>query len=238
MRRILSFLNLVFTTVVLSLIAIVVSFSDHTGKRVHKIARFWASISLKVAGISVSLEGEENLTGPPYLFMANHQSALDIYVLLATMPIPFKFIAKRELFAIPFLGWAIKRARYISIDRENPREALKAIEDAAQKIREGLTVLIFPEGTRSKDGHLLPFLKGGFSLAGRAQVPVVPIAIIGTSDLHPTGSVLIPPKKTGHIIIRVGKPVMTEGKGTAMKAALMEEIRGEIVRLSQSSTAP
>jgi 1-acyl-sn-glycerol-3-phosphate acyltransferase len=231
MRRILSFLNIIFTTVILSIIAIGVSLFDPQGIRVHRIARFWASISLKIAGISVSVEGKENISEPPYLFMANHQSALDIYVLLATMPIPFKFIAKQELFKVPFLGWAIKRARYISIDRANPREALKAIEGAGQKIRDGMTVLIFPEGTRSKDGHLLPFLKGGFFLASRAQVPVVPIAIVGTSALNPTGSILIPPKRKGHVNVRIGKSVVTEGKGTAVKTALMEDIRGEIERL-------
>jgi 1-acyl-sn-glycerol-3-phosphate acyltransferase len=233
MRRLLSFLNLIVSTVFLSIVALGVSLHDPKGIRVHRIARFWAFISLKIAGISVSIEGKENITAPPYLFMANHQSALDIYVLLATMPIPFKFIAKQELFSIPFLGWAIKRARYISIDRQNPREALKAIEDAGQKIREGGTVLIFPEGTRSKDGNLLPFLKGGFFLAARAQVPVVPIAIIGTSSLNPTGSILIPPKSKGNVIIRIGKPVITEGKGTAVKTALLDNIRREIEHLMQ-----
>ena len=115
--------------------------------------------------------------------MSNHQSALDISVLLSHLPVPFKFVAKRELFRIPVFGRAIKKAGYINIDRDNPREALKAIEEAVARIRGGTSVLIFPEGTRSRDGNLLPFMKGAFSLATRAGVPVVPLAVIGTNPL-------------------------------------------------------
>jgi 1-acyl-sn-glycerol-3-phosphate acyltransferase len=233
MRRILSFLNLIFTTIFMATLALVVSLFDPEGERVHRLARLWASIALKVAGISVSVEGVEHVGQPPYLLMANHQSALDISVLLAAMPVPFKFIARSELFRIPLFGWAIRRARYISIDRENPREALKAIEEAGRRIREGMTVLIFPEGTRSKDGKLLPFLKGGFFLANRAQVPVVPVAIIGSAELHPKGSVLSPPKHSGHVTVRIGAPIPTGGRGSAAKGELMVAVRGEIERLIQ-----
>jgi 1-acyl-sn-glycerol-3-phosphate acyltransferase len=231
MRRILSFLNLIVSTLVLATVAMVVSLFDPKGEHVHRLARLWASIGLRVAGITVSVEGAGNVAQPPYLLMANHQSALDISVLLAAMPVPFKFIAKRQLFQIPVFGWAIKRARYISIDRDNPREALKAIEEAGQKMREGMTVLIFPEGTRSKDGRLQPFLKGGFSLAARAQVPVVPVALVGTAALHPSGSILLPPKRKGHVVVRLGQAVATEGKSTAAKAELMGVVRGEVERL-------
>jgi 1-acyl-sn-glycerol-3-phosphate acyltransferase len=231
MRRALSFLNLIFTTIILAAIALAVSLFDPDGSRLHRIARFWAFISLKVAGITVSVEGAEHARQPPYILMVNHQSALDISVLLAAMPVPFKFIARSSLFRIPLFGWAIRRARYISIDRDNPREALKAIEEAGGRIREGMTVLIFPEGTRSKDGTLQPFLKGGFFLAARAQVPVVPVAIIGSAKLHPKGSVLSPPHHSGHVTVRIGAPVIIEGKGTAAKGELMGVVRGEIERL-------
>jgi 1-acyl-sn-glycerol-3-phosphate acyltransferase len=233
MRILLSYLNLVFTTLFLAVIALAVSPFDPKGERVHRIARFWASVSLKASGISVRLEGTENLVHPPYLLMANHQSALDISVLLAAMPLSFKFIAKRELFRIPFFGWAIKRAGYISIDRENPREALKAIEEAVQKIGAGTTVLIFPEGTRSKDGNLLPFMKGAFSLASRAQVPVLPLAIRGSYALHPTGSILTVPRRKGVVTIRLGKPIQVEGRSPSYKAELADMVRTAIERLLQ-----
>jgi 1-acyl-sn-glycerol-3-phosphate acyltransferase len=142
--------------------------------------------------------------------------------------VSFKFVAKRELFRIPVFGWAMKRAGYIAIDRDNPREALKAIEESARKIREGTTVLIFPEGHRSRDGRLQPFMKGGFSLASRAGVPVVPLAIRGSYALQPAGSILSPPRRKGRVTIRVGKPVLMEGKGLSYKAELMGEVRGRI----------
>jgi 1-acyl-sn-glycerol-3-phosphate acyltransferase len=231
MRRLLSFLNLFFSTLFLAFVALAASLFDPKRERVQKVARLWSWLILKVAGITVSLEGQENLASPPYLIMANHQSALDIFALLAVMPVSFKFIAKRELFRIPVFGWALRRADYISIDRENPREALKAIEEAVRKIRNGAVVLIFPEGTRSENGNLLPFMKGGFTLAARAQVPVVPLAIIGTNNLHPTGNVLSVPKRKGHVTLRAGKPMVTEGKGAAAKTEFMEAIREAIERL-------
>ncbi|MGD0231134.1 MAG: lysophospholipid acyltransferase family protein [Syntrophorhabdales bacterium] len=229
MRPILSFLNLVGTTLFLALVALAVAPFDPKGERVHRIARLWARISLKVAGVDLSVEGAHHLDSPPYLFMSNHQSALDITALLSGLPLPFKFIAKRELFLIPFFGWALTRAGYISIDRKNPREALKAIEEAVAKIKDGTTVLVFPEGTRSPDGNLLPFMKGAFSLASRAAVPVVPLAIVGTTALQPLGSAV--PKRRGRVTILVGKPIPAGGKGLSYKAGLMEEVHTAIERL-------
>jgi 1-acyl-sn-glycerol-3-phosphate acyltransferase len=237
MRKTLSFLVLIVSTLFLATVALLVFPFDRKGERIHGIARLWASIQLKVSGIRVCLEAGENLPEPPFLLMSNHQSALDISVLLAAVPVSFKFIAKRELFRIPFFGWAIKRAGYISIDRENPREALKAIEEAVRKIKEGTPVLIFPEGTRGtgrskgRDKGLLPFMKGAFSLASRAHVPVVPLAIIGSHALQPAGSILSPPDRSGQVSVRVGKPIPVEGKGVSYKTGLMEEVREAMERL-------
>jgi 1-acyl-sn-glycerol-3-phosphate acyltransferase len=227
MRRILSYLSLIFTTFFLALAALALAPFDGKGEKVHRIARLWARIGLAAAGISASCEGSEQLLAPPYLLMSNHQSALDIPVLLACVPLSFKFIAKRELFRIPLFGWAIRKAGYISIDRENPREALKAMEEAVRKIRGGTTVLIFPEGTRSPDGKLLPFMKGAFFLASRAAVPVVPLAIVGSNPLQPPGRVV--PDLRGHVTIHVGRPISPDGKkGLSSKAELMEEVRRAI----------
>jgi 1-acyl-sn-glycerol-3-phosphate acyltransferase len=228
MRKVLTCLNLVGVTILLGLVALLISPFDRKGERIHRIARAWASIHLKVAGVSVLLQGADNVARPPFLLMSNHQSALDIYVLLAAMPIMFKFVAKRELFRIPLFGWAMKKAGYISIDRANPREALKAIEEAAGKLKDGTPVLIFPEGHRSHHGKLLPFMKGAFSLASRAGVPVVPLAIIGSSTLQPTGSILSAPARKGQVTVSIGRPIPVEGKGLSYKAELMEEVRRAI----------
>ncbi len=225
MRKILAFLNLVFTTIFLSCLALLVSFVDSKGEKIHAISRFWARRHLRVSGVTVRTEGLERLTEPPYTLMCNHQSALDIYSLIASLPFSFKWIAKRELFSIPFLGWAMTRAGYISLDRENPREALKAIEDAAGKIRSGANVIIFPEGTRSEDGLLLPFKKGGFTLALKAKVPIMPIGISGTNRLQPKGFLLA--REPGEICIRIGEPIYLSGERAA-KAQVMDEVKRQI----------
>lgn len=229
MRRAFSCIYLVCSTIVLSTVAIVVSLFDKGGAGAHYIGRFWASLHLKVSGVKVVIKGLEHLANPPYVFMCNHQSALDIYTLLACLPLSFKWIAKRQLFKIPFIGWAMTRTGYISIDREKPREALKAMEEAARKIRAGMNIIIFPEGTRSFDGNLLPFKKGGFTLALRAMVPIVPIGVYGTSQLQPKGNFI--PKKKGVIYINIGEPIILEGLDRSAKTKVMDDVRERIEEL-------
>lgn len=231
MRKALSLLNLLFTTIFLCIIALIISPFDGRGNLIHRIARFWASTHIRLGGIEVVTSGLDKITAPPYIFMCNHQSALDIYGLLFSLPLSFRWIAKRQLFLIPFFGWALKRAGHISIDRENPREALKAMDEAARKIRDGMNIIIFPEGTRSRDGSLLPFKKGGFSLALRAMVPIVPVGIVGTSTLQPKGSFI--PAGKGVIYIHIGEPIPLEGMGRSAKGELMNSVRANIERLMQ-----
>ena len=223
MRRAFVAVSLVLSTIILSIVALFVSLFNRDGSAVHRIGRFWARMHLTTARIDVRIEGLDRLSDPPYVLMCNHQSALDIYALMAELPISFKWIAKRQLFSIPFFGWAIRKAGYISIDRENPREALKAIEEAARKIREGMNIIIFPEGTRSKDGVLLPFKKGGFTLALRAAVPIVPIGIYGSCALQPKGSFI--PREKGLIYIQVGEPIILEGMERSRKTKVMDDVR-------------
>lgn len=229
MRRAFVSLNLVLSTIILSVIAMFVSLFNKGGEAVHRIGRFWAKTHLAVSGIDVHTEGLDRLSGPPYVFMCNHQSALDIYALMTGLPFSFKWIAKRQLFRIPFFGWAISRAGYVSIDRENPREALKAIDEAARKIREGINIIIFPEGTRSAKGELLPFKKGGFRLALRAMVPIVPIGIYGSSALQPKGSFI--PRGKGAVYIHIGEPIIIEGMDKSQKTSFMDNMRESIAGL-------
>jgi 1-acyl-sn-glycerol-3-phosphate acyltransferase len=226
MRKIFIFLEHTVVTIVLSAIALLVSLFDSHGKALHYMAKFWAKIHLKTCGIKVLVTGLENVTSPPFIFMCNHQSALDIFSLFVALPVQFKWVAKRELFFIPFLGWAMKRAGYISLDRKHPREALKAMDDAAKKIRGGMNILIFPEGTRSKDGILLPFKKGVFAFVVRAQVPVVPVGICGSSKLQSKGSFI--PNQKGVIYIRIGKPIETTQGSRSAKTEIMMTVRQAI----------
>lgn len=229
MRRAIVSVWLVASTVALSFFALFIALFGERQETIHRIAHLWARMYLAVAGIKVRTGGLKSITSPPYVFMCNHQSALDIYALLAGLPVSFKWIAKRQLFAIPVFGWAIKKAGYISIDRENAREALKAIEEASKRIREGANIIIFPEGTRSADGKLLPFKKGGFTLALRAMVPVVPIGIYGSSALQPKGSSI--PGKKGVIYIELGEPIVLEGMDRSQKTRVMDDVRVDIEAL-------
>jgi 1-acyl-sn-glycerol-3-phosphate acyltransferase len=229
MRKVIVAVWLVSSTIVLSLFALFIALFGDRQETIHRIGRLWARMHLGAAGIDIRLRGLDRISSPPYVFMCNHQSALDIYALLAKLPLSFKWIAKRQLFAIPVFGWAMKKAGYISIDRENAREALKAIEEASRRIREGTNIIIFPEGTRSADGKLLPFKKGGFTLALRAMVPVVPIGIYGSSALQPKGSSL--PGKKGVIYIEIGDPIVLEGMDRSQKTRVMDDVRTAIEAL-------
>ena len=234
MRRLFSTLILVFSTISLSAVAVVLYPFDRKGEKVNKIGRFWAIINTRAYGIKVYTEGFENITKPPYILMCNHQSSLDIFALLSSLRLSFKWIAKKELFVVPFLGWALKSGRNISLDRENPRKALNAMHEAAHRIKEGINIVIFPEGTWSPDGTLLPFKKGGFSLALRTGVPIIPVGISGTGKLQPEGCFI--PKERGQVHIKIGKPIYfktlyTNKEKNTLKNELMQEVRSRIEEL-------
>jgi 1-acyl-sn-glycerol-3-phosphate acyltransferase len=170
-------------------LSLVGSLVDRSGRWAHACMVWWSRTSLRLMATEVEVAGIENvLTDRPQVFAANHQSLADIVVLAANLPVPFRFVAKRELFDIPFLGWHMSRAGFIAIDRDRPRQAARTLLLAAERIGSGTNALVFPEGTRSADGTLLPFRGGGFLLAIRAGVPIVPIAIHGTARINTKGS--------------------------------------------------
>ena len=177
-----------------------------SGRTVHfKCAVPWAKTILWVSGVKVKVRGLENIdTGKPGIYLSNHQSYFDIFILLACLPVDFKFLLKQELMKIPLLGWAMKGAEYIAIDREDPRKALQSMNEAARRIKEGASVLIFPEGTRSVDGQLQPYKKGGFRLALKAGCDLVPIGIIGSCRIVSKGSLTV---KRGNVSMNIGEPV-------------------------------
>jgi len=138
---------------------------------VNRLGRLWAVINLKACGIKVSLEGIENVSEPPYIFMCNHQSALDIFALLSALRLPFKWIAKKELFSMPFIGWALKIGKNIPIDRQNPRKALMSMNEAALRIAEGANVVIFPKGHGARTATCCPLRQGGSLLPSAPECP-------------------------------------------------------------------
>lgn len=218
----------VIATFFLGIAAIAISFFNRTGNPVHRIARVWGRSILAVSGIRVSVTGVERIPADQAcIFMANHQSNLDIPVLLGHLPVQFRWLAKAELFRIPVFGRAMRGAGYISIDRGDRKAAFESLRQAAEKIRGGFSVLIFPEGTRSLDGSLRPFKKGGFVMAIAAGVPIVPVAVRGTYEILPKNSMLIRPRD---VTVNIGEPIGTERFKPNDKEALMEAVRSVIDR--------
>ncbi len=186
----------------------------------------WAKIILLVCGIRVTVRGLENVNPEiPRIYMSNHQSFLDIWTLLAFLPVDFKFILKEELMKIPFLGPAMIRAGYIGIERTDPRKAVKSIALAAKRIRDGASVLIFPEGTRSKDGRLQDFKRGGFNLAMKSGCDIVPISIDGSHLLATKGSLKI---RRGSYSLYIGEPISLSGYRKKETPKLMEKVHQAI----------
>ncbi|NMC75614.1 MAG: 1-acyl-sn-glycerol-3-phosphate acyltransferase [Geobacteraceae bacterium] len=205
-----------------------ITFLDPTGRFLHNYGKFWGRVALFLAGATVKVSGLEKIPdGVPVIFMGNHQSNFDILSLYAGLPRHFSWIAKEELFRIPLFGYAMKRAGYLPLDRSDGRRALKTMESAAEKIRGGVSVVIFPEGTRSMDGNLLPFKRGGFLLAARAGVPIVPFTINGSARVNPAKRLVVHP---GTIAIAFGDPIPTGGATGKKRDELIDRVREAIER--------
>jgi 1-acyl-sn-glycerol-3-phosphate acyltransferase len=197
-------------TLVFCALALPLTLFDRSGGVIHRfIAVPWARVIVRVSGVRVDVHGLENLDArKPGIYLTNHQSFFDIFTLLAYLPVDFKFVLKRELMRIPVLGFTMRRARYIAIDRANPRKAVQSMNEAAERIKAGTSVVVFPEGTRSEDGRLLPFKRGGFLLALKSGCDLVPVTIKGSNRVAPKGSLRIRP---GRISMTIGKPIPLGG---------------------------
>jgi 1-acyl-sn-glycerol-3-phosphate acyltransferase len=213
-------------TVVLGTIGIVVSFVDFKGNVTHACARSWARTMLWIHGVRLTVAGLENLEPErTYVFVANHNSALDIPALLVALPGRFRMFAKSSLFRIPFLGWYMRRVGYVPVPRDGTGTDIKG---ATGRLLGTTSMLVFPEGTRTGELELARFRKGGFHLARAAGVQLVPIAVINSGRLLPRGKVWV---NLGEIEVRVGAPIRSDGSETlAELAALCRERVAELPR--------
>ena len=212
-------------------ISLACSLFDATGRWQHRVAVLWGRMVLAICMVKVDVLGSENLEpGQVYVFCSNHFSLIDTPLMFGCMPREFRILARHGLWKIPFLGWHLNRAGHVPVHRENPREASRNIGQAAAKIRQGYCVLIFPEGGRTREETMRQFKPGAGYVAIRAQVPVVPTAIVGTRKILPPNSAHLHP---GRAELRVGKPIPTAGLTNRDAKALMERIRGEIAALSE-----
>jgi 1-acyl-sn-glycerol-3-phosphate acyltransferase len=186
--------------------------------------RAWSPSALWLAGVDVEVHQAGPLPDGPAIYVSNHESALDVWVICRSIPRNLRFVAKQELFRIPIFGWYLRLARFVLVDRRNRAQAVAALKKGAEIVRSGVSLVAFPEGTRSSDGRVHAFKKGPFVLAMEAGVPVVPLAIVGTSAVTPKRRIEVRPGKV-HLVI--GEPV--DPRRFSDRAELLREVRRRII---------
>ena len=224
MRVIWFLINLVLSISVCSIPIIAVGLFDKEKYYTGKLIKMWARWVIWSTGIQYEIDGLDNLNlDKQYIFMSNHESALDIVLGIAAIPSNLVFLAKKELFRVPVFGWAMEAAGMIKIDRQNPEIARKSVSEAVETLmHSSFSTLIYPEGTRSNGAELLPFKKGGFILAIRTQLPVVPITILGAGNVLPKGTLAI---TKSHIKMIIDNPIPTLGMDINDKDQLLQDCR-------------
>jgi 1-acyl-sn-glycerol-3-phosphate acyltransferase len=216
-------------TVVLGIVSIPVSLLGEKGRILHGFARFWSQLIMKIICSPTRVTGLEKIdTSKPHVYAVNHASALDIPVLYVYLPFQFRIAFKKELLAYPIVGWHLKRSGQICVDQQNPAASIGSIRSALKSLRGGMPLVIFPEGGRTPDGEVKPFLPGAFFLAIKAQVDIVPVALVGMYQLLPMNTYHI---KCRPLEMRVGQPIPTAGYTLRTMEDLSERVHGAIEEL-------
>jgi 1-acyl-sn-glycerol-3-phosphate acyltransferase len=210
-------------TIIMGSLSLTLSLYDPGGRRQHRCARLWCRMIARTVGARVRVYGAEYIEpDTSYVFLSTHQSYMDIPAMLGYLPAQLRIAAKKILFRIPFMGWHLWRAGHIPIDRSSTQHAITSMQRAAWYLQHGICAFVFPEGTRSRDGHLHQFKKGGFKLALQAQVPIISITIIGTRRILPPDSLTFRP---GAIDMYVDEPIPTAGMTDDDIELLMRRVR-------------
>jgi 1-acyl-sn-glycerol-3-phosphate acyltransferase len=225
-----------FDTIPFASGTLLVAIFKSNARLIEPLIRTWARILVWAAGIDLRIEGAEVIDPKQrYILVANHYSYFDIPCVFTAIPQPIRFMAKVSLFKIPIFGWALGRAGFIPIDRKNRRTAVKSFDLAVERIRKGNTIVVFPEEGRSRERAMRPFQRGGFLLALKSGLPILPVAIDGTYDVFPAGSWRVKP---GPVTIRVGTPIPTEGLTVRSKQELLRQSREQISRMLFGDNPP
>jgi 1-acyl-sn-glycerol-3-phosphate acyltransferase len=215
-------------TFVMGSISLMLSVYDPKGGRQHWCAQIWCRLIARTTGARVRVHGLEHIRpGTSYVFLSSHQSYMDIPAMLGYLPVQLRIAAKKILFKIPFMGWHLARAGHIPVDRSSTQTAVATMQKAANKIRGGICAFVFPEGTRSPDGALHAFKKGGFKLAMQARVPIVPVTIIGSRQVLPKNSIIFRP---GPVDMYVDEPIPTDDLKDEDLEELMRTVRAHMAR--------
>jgi 1-acyl-sn-glycerol-3-phosphate acyltransferase len=221
---------IVLATVAMGTISLLTSLFDASGRAQHRVARVWGRMLLRIAGTRVRVEGLENIVPDgSYIFVSNHLSYMDTPLAIAHIPAQFRFLAKKSLFKVPFIGFHLQRAGHIPVAREDARASLRTMTEAARIVRErNVSLLVFPEGGRSPD-KMREFKEGAAYIAIKAGVPAVPVGIVGTREVLPMDSLLVKP---GQVTLRIGVPIPTAGLGGHDHRALTGQLRERVLELT------
>jgi 1-acyl-sn-glycerol-3-phosphate acyltransferase len=196
-------------TVVLGILSLPTSLFSNSGRIQHDFARFWSWLIMKTIFSPATVTGLAKIdTSKPHVYAVNHASALDIPVLYVNLPFQFRIVFKKELLKYPIVGWHLKRSGQVCIDQQNPAGSIGSIRSALKSLKGGMPLVIFPEGGRTPHGDIRPFMPGAFFLAIKAQVDIVPVALVGTYELLPMDTFHI---KCQPLEMRVGEPISTAG---------------------------
>ncbi len=196
-------------TLVMGVLALPGGLFDRSGRRLHWFSRAWSWLIMKTILSPVKVTGLDKIdASKPHVYAVNHASALDIPVLYVYLPFQFRIVFKKELLSYPIVGWQLKRSGQVCIDQQKPTNSIAAIRSAVKSLKAGMPLVIYPEGGRTPDGEIKPFLPGAFFLAIKAQVDIVPVALVGTYELLPMNTYHI---KCRPLEMRVGEPISTAG---------------------------
>jgi 1-acyl-sn-glycerol-3-phosphate acyltransferase len=210
-------------TLVLGILALPGGLFDKSGRRLHWFSRAWSWLIMKTILSPVKVTGLDKIdTSKPHVYAVNHASAMDIPVLYVYLPFQFRIVFKKELLAYPIVGWQLKRSGQVCIDQQKPTNSIAAIRSAVKSLKGGMPLVIYPEGGRTPDGEIKPFLPGAFFLAIKAQVDIVPVALVGTFELLPMNTYHI---KCRPLEMRVGDPISTAGLTMRDMEAVSEKVR-------------
>ena len=214
------------STAIFGSISLIASLFDGTGRVQHSIAQAWAGSVLRIALSPVRVLGRENFQrGAAAVYVSNHLSYMDTPVVLSKLPFQFRILARHDLFKIPFIGWYLQRSGQIPVDSTSLRSTLASLNRGVKALQAGMPLVIFPEGGRSVDGQLQDFLSGPAYMAIRAQVPVIPMALIGTYELMPMHTYHLTPRP---LMLVVGEPISTAGYSSKNADALTRRVRDTI----------
>ncbi|RRA48198.1 1-acyl-sn-glycerol-3-phosphate acyltransferase [Acidipila sp. EB88] len=216
-------------TAVCGSLSLLASCFEKDGRRQHRIAQAWARLSMFFAGASLSIDGERNLhKAPVAVYACNHLSYMDTPAIFSALPFQFRIVARHNLWKVPFIGWHLERSGQIPVNVGNPRASIASLSGGVKTLRAGLPLFIFPEGGRTHTGVPGDFLNGPAFMAIRAQVPIIPMALIGTHELLPMHSKTFYPVP---VVLAVGEPISTEGRTAREVDALTAELARAIEAL-------